>query len=149
MSIFRWSIILLCWLVMPACNVYAQKLKTTPFQQVEVPKPLMHQLNALVHEEDKTSTPENPMYITNLLATKDIQYRDGIYYFRVMSPHALGRIFVNYKGQATIFKSFDAYGIMQEYQAFLSKNELPEKTKIAYLKAIANHLDQQYIAQPH
>jgi len=89
------------------------------------------------------------MYITNLLATNDIQYKDGIYYFRVMSPHALGRIFITYKGQATVFKSLEVNGLLQEYLAFLSKSELPDKVKIDYLKAISIHLERQYKAEQH
>jgi len=149
MGNLRFFNMLLCSLVLLASSAHAQKLKTSPFQQVEVPRTVMSQLNALVHEEDKTAATENPMYITNLLATNDIQYKDGIYYFRVMSPHALGRIFITYKGQATVFKSLEVNGLLQEYLAFLSKSELPDKVKIDYLKAISIHLERQYKAEQH
>ncbi len=143
MSKLAVSTTLLCLFLLLGNTVCAQKLKTSPFQQVEVPKPVLSQLNQVATKEDKHSAAENPMYITNLLAAQDIEYKDGIYYFRVMSPHSLGRIFIVYKGKETIFRSIDT-GVIQEYSDYLIKNELPEKTRIAYLKVIAAHLDQQY-----
>ena len=133
----------LCWFLWPSTSVVGQKLKTSPFQQVEVPKSVLVRLNQVATKEDKHSAAENPMYVTNLLAKQDIAYRDGIYYFRVMSPHSLGRLFIVSKGNAAVFTSTDT-GLIQEYADFLAKNELPEKTRIAYLRAIAMHLEQQY-----
>ena len=143
MSKFLLISALLGWLLLPGTHAWGQTLKTSPFQQVAVPAPVLRLLNQVATKEDQHVAAENPMYVTNLLAKKDIAYHDGIYYFRVMSPHSLGRIFIVSKGKAAIFTSTDS-GLIREFADFLAKNELAEKTRIAYLRAIATHLEQQY-----
>jgi hypothetical protein len=137
---------LLLWLLWPSVSALGQKFKTNPFQQVQVPQSVLLRLQQVATKQSARLAAAYPLYVTNLLATQDVAYHEGLYYFRIMSPHAVGRLFIVHNGQATIFTSTDAH-LIDEYADFLAKNELPEKTRIRYVSAIAAHLERQYTAE--
>lgn len=121
-----------------------QKGNKNPFQMVKVPDSVRYRLGLYLKAHDKLDTVYKAIYIYNSINNKDYNYKDGIYYFRLMSPHATGRLFINYKGEIKIFESIYVNDLLQDYLDYLKTTILPVSLRIKYLNVISRFLQQQY-----
>lgn len=125
---------------------YAQTSKPSPFQQVAVPTTVRKQLNDFIRTSDNGEA-ESPLYIRNILADKDLKFNDGIYYFRVMGPHAEGHAFIASKSQITILSGHNTQELVQSFLTFLTEHPLAEKDRVKYLKGLASFVEGKYKAE--
>lgn len=127
-------------------NAPVSKPTTTqnPFQQVAVPDSVLQRINHAIKRQEKLEADAFPLYIFNLIDRNKFTFQDGIYSYRLSSPHASQRIFIVYKGATTIFNSIYIDDLLTEYSNFLKNRKLPTKTSITYLKVISIFLEQEY-----
>ena len=85
--------------------------------------------------------------VTNLLDPKKKILTDGIYAFKGQGPHFPRKLFIYHDKKLFIFKSkgaFNPIGVIQEYATYLSHNNLSSEDAIRYLKAICEHLNDEF-----
>lgn len=132
-------------LIVVTTTMYGQSNKSkNPFQMVQVPDSIRYYLGSYIKQYEKIDTIYPAIYVYNLVQEKDYSFHDGIYYFRLMSPHSSGRIFIYNKSKIKIFESNYIDDLLEEYVNYIKLNQLAEETKVKYLKAITVFLNMEY-----
>ncbi|TGE23443.1 hypothetical protein [Hymenobacter metallicola] len=130
-------------------SAYSQqkpKYASSPFKQVDVPDSVLRRINLAIKRRERLPQNTFPIYVFNLAKHDDYVFKDGIYSYKLSSPHAERRIFIVYKGATTIFNGVHVDDVLREYVAFVEKSKLPTATTIRYLNIIGKHLQEQYDA---
>ena len=120
--------------------------KANPFQQVAVPDSVLRRINQAIKRQEKLEADNFPLYVFNLLDRKNFSFQDGLYSYKLSSPHANRRIFIVYKGATTILEGVFVNDVVHEYLNFADQNKLPPIITIRYLKAISKFLEDEYSA---
>ena len=120
--------------------------KTNPFQQVAVPDSVLRRINQAIKRQEKLDADAFPLYIFNLLDRKKFTFQDGIYSYRLSSPHAERRIFIVYRGSTTILEGIFVNDVLREYLIFVERKKLPAALTIRYLNVVSKYLDEEYNA---
>ena len=132
--------------ILLACSIdfsSAQRKREPTYWTVIVPDSIATLLDK-EYDRDFVNASAN---VANLLDTKKKSLIDGIYTFKGQGPHFPRRLFIYHDKKLFIFKSkgaFNPIGVIQEYAAYLSHINLSPKDAIRYLKAICEHLNDEF-----
>ncbi|TGE25854.1 hypothetical protein E5K00_11880 [Hymenobacter aquaticus] len=139
---------LLLLLTTAHCAYSQQKLKTatSPFKQVDVPDSVLRRINKAIKRQEKLPQNAFPVYIFDLANHNNYVFRDGIYSYKLSSPHAERRILIVHKGATTLFEGTHVNDVLREYLAYIEKKKLPTATTIRYLNIVGKHLQREYDA---
>ncbi|OON67136.1 hypothetical protein [Hymenobacter sp. CRA2] len=118
-----------------------------PFQQVDVPDDVLTKINQAIKRQEKLPQNAFPIYVFNLEQRDDYKFHDGIYSYKLSSPHAKRRFFIVYNGVTTLFEETYIDNVLREYLLFLEKSKIPTQLSIRYLKVISKFLEDQYNAE--
>jgi hypothetical protein len=113
-------------------------------QIVELPDTVKSKLVNYLKEKEKLETLSRAIYVFNLVNRKDYKYKKGIYGFKLMGPHFQRRVFINTGNEVKIFDGYFIDDLLKEFTIFCESSNLSTKDKIAYLKAIAIFLQEEY-----
>lgn len=136
------SLLAIALFTMVAGNTFAQANKS--LRMVDLPDSVSSKLLKYLQVKEKLSGVDFPIYVFNLVDSKDYKYRDGIYAFRLMGPHYKRRIFIVNKSNVYIFDGYYFDDLLQEFNEFIKRVQLSTLQKIIYLKAISRFLDEEY-----
>lgn len=106
---------------------------------IPVPRPvylqLKHQVQVVEHWGE---APDRFTYLPvyNVLHPTQRTFTEGIYY-NVGSVHDTGRLFIYHQGKVTFLRSSPPATMLHDYQAFLTKHALSQRTQAEYYNAIA------------
>ena len=125
-------------------NLFSQATeRKASFETVKIPDSIKVRLVDFLSAKEK-NTITGAILIYNLIDKKNYKYKDGIYSFRLMGSHFVRQVFIVFKGELHIFNGYYFNELLPEFNEYIQKVELPTKSKIAYLKAVAVFLSEEY-----
>jgi hypothetical protein len=111
---------------------------------VQLPDSVSVKLSNFLAAKEKLKLAEYPMYIFNLVNSKDFKYHDGIYTFRLIGPHFKRHVFIVNNSEVYMFDGYYIDELLQEFDEYIKNVHLSAKQKIIYLKAIGRFLEEEY-----
>lgn len=138
------SLVIILLLAAVAINSFTQAKKA--FHMVVLPDSITSKLVKYLQEKEKLPGADYPMYVFNLVDSKDYKYKDGIYAFRLTGPHYKRRIFIVNSSQIYIFDGYYFDDLLQEFNEYVKRAKLSTLQKIIYLNAISHFLAEEYKA---
>ena len=125
-----------------AVNAFAQA--NQPFRMVVLPDSVTSKLLKFLQKKEKLDGTDYPIYVFNLVDSKDYKYKDGVYAFRLAGPHYRRRIFIVNNSNVYIFEDYYIDDLLYEFSDYIKKIQLTTRKKIIYLKAISRFLEEEY-----
>lgn len=126
-------------LILITCDISAQT-KINILRNVDIPDSVYVILGKFIADHEGWDSVRTAITIKNLRDKKDLEFKEGLYYFKLNSPHSDPYLFFNYKNNITIFSDFEFNKIMNEFLEFIKNKDVLEKHKIEYFKALLNFL---------
>lgn len=131
-------------------NLYSQNPKSNSFKMVKIPDDLRVKLALVELNKEKLETATDSaytaIYVFDIIDKKNFTLKKGIYSWKVMGPHFVNRLFINYNNQTFIFKSkgsIDSIGVLQEFIDCIKLLHITKEDRIKYLKAISRYLQEE------
>jgi hypothetical protein len=124
-------------------SLMAQKPKINPFQRVKVPDSIYLKLEEAYKISTGFDSVNAGNNIWNLINSRDLVFKNGLYSFKGQGPHFPRRVFIYNSGKIYIFSSNYVDTVLQEYIESIKSLKLSETDRIKYLKKISIYLQEE------
>lgn len=124
-------------------NLMAQKSGSNPFQRVKLPDSICTKLEESYKESTGFDSVNICKNVWNLINSRDLVFKNGLYSFKGQGPHFPRRLFISDKGRIYIFSSNYVDKVLQEYLECIKILDLSEANQIKYLKKISSYLQEE------
>lgn len=137
-------VIYLAGVILLSCTyLRAQNAKTNPFQRVKIPDSIYIRLEEAYKRSTGFDSVNAGKNVWNLINSKELDFKDGLYSFKGQGPHFPRRLFIFNKGKLYVFSSNNVNKILEEYIECIKLLELSEVDRIKYLKRISTYLQEE------
>jgi len=130
-------IILFLFVIISVVTLSAQPIKLKP--NVHVPDTVLSELCKYLEKREGTEIWKKAIYVNNLVDNYDKKFKNGVYRFRLNSPHACcNYIFIYEDGKIRIFDIKAISDLLKELIDYFKSIQLTQDKQIIYYKAILN-----------